>query len=108
MEWCVYYYNMNTKAIESFNIFNHSGFMNDVKNILSEKLDYEEFKKKLESNLFYYYAFKSEWETIIRPWVGCKDAELKIDIYQQVKLNLDKFAQYVWTYKNPKQKNEEV
>ena len=28
MEWYVYYYNMNTKAIESFNIFNHSGFVN--------------------------------------------------------------------------------
>ena len=102
MEWYVYRYNINTRLIEKFNIFHHSGFMDDIKKMLNEKLDYEEFKKKLESSLFYYYAFKAEWEVIIRPWVGHKDVESKIDVYQQVKLNWNNFAQYVWTYKKSK------
>lgn len=44
----------------------------------------------------YYFWSKCEWEIIICPWVGKAD-DIKIDVYDQLMLNWDKFVDYVWS-----------
>lgn len=100
MEWNVFYHNMNAQEITVLNIFEHGGFMKDVKKHLKECPDKEAFVKELKSSLMYYFWSKSEYEIIISPWCGGRNTkEKKVDIYSQVMLNWDKFVDYVWSFR---------
>lgn len=97
MEWNVYFYNVNHQKIETFNIFNHRYFTGYVKQHLQTCTDKDSFAEELKSELRYYFWSKSEWEIIIKPWVGNKTpGEEKIDIYAQVMLNFNIFLDYIW------------
>lgn len=101
MTWNVFYYNCNncnTDKIESFNIFRHCRFREDVQKNLKTHTDKNEFAKVLKSDLQYYFWSKAEYELIVKAWVG-GDAEMKIDIYKQVVINWDRFVDYVWSFK---------
>ena len=99
MKWNVYYHDINHKEISTFNIFDHWRFKEDIiKDLKKYKDNKEEFAKKLESNLFYYFWAKSEWEIIIAPWCGGdreKDA-IKVDVHSQMMNNWEIFFDYVW------------
>lgn len=98
MEWNVYYYNVNHRKIETYNLFGHGSFQKELRKIISEYTTKEEFAEKLKSNLMYYFWSRAEWEIILAPWVGGdreKDAE-KIDVYDQIMMNWDIFLNYVW------------
>ena len=58
----------------------------------------ENFIEQLRKSLMYYFWSKSEYQVLILPWVGEAD-DIKIDIYDQVMMNWDKFSEYVWTNK---------
>lgn len=126
--WNVFSGNYNTKQIEVENIFEHDGFMEDVKKALKET-DKNVFEEKLRQSLSYYFWGKCEYEVVITSWppyidrediesmqceieenekrYGTKPLRLnprltvekKIDIYEQVRLNWDVFADYVWSQK---------
>ena len=102
MKWNVYNYNINTKRIEIFNIFEHGAFKKYIK-IASQKCKTkDDFLDQLRRELFYYFCSKSEYEVIISPWVGGdreKDS-IKVDIYSQVMNNWEVFSNYVWDNKN--------
>lgn len=102
MVWNVYRYSTNKRKMVIYNIFDHGSFYNDVKKDFKECNHKEAFFKKLRDNVFYYFWCKSEHEIIIAPWVGGdkeKDS-VKIDIYHQVMLNFDVFADYTWKMLN--------
>ena len=99
MKWNVFYYDINKKKIDSFNVFDHYSFARYVKKHLKECITKEEFADKLKSELQYFFWAKAEWEVIIAPWVGGnreKDA-VKIDVYAQVMNNGEAFVDYVWS-----------
>lgn len=99
MKWNVFYYNINKRKIETFNIFDHYSFLKYVKKHLKECNIKEDFANKLKSELQYFFWAKSEWEVIIAPWVGGdreKDA-IKIDVYAQVMNNWEIFVDYCWS-----------
>lgn len=97
MHWYVYRYNINTRAIEAFNIFDHCSFNRSVEKILENNQDYEEFAIKLRNELIYYFWCKSEYEIVITAWCGGNgDEARKIDIYSQVMNNWGTFSHYVW------------
>lgn len=101
MEWNVFYHNLNSRKIETFNIFNHGSFVEYVKQHLKECETKEEFGAKLQSELRYYFWAKSEYEVIIIPWCGGRDVkDIKVDIYTQVMNNWHVFLDYVWSNKN--------
>ena len=105
--WNVYVGDFNAKQIKIHNVFNHHGVMEDMKKIKKIK-DYDEFCKKLNSTLMYYYWSKCEWEVLISEFVGKKDSEpKKIDVYDQIMLNKDEFFKYVWNTLHPRKKIEE-
>ena len=98
MEWNVYVYNHNRHKPEPFNIFDHWRFVEDIKKAISKYKNKADFESQLKSELFYYYGSKAEWEVLITPWCGGdreRDA-IKIDVYNQVMMNWDKFVDYCW------------
>lgn len=97
LEWNVYHYNINKHKIEPYNIFDHYSFREYVKKAIREHLIKEDFIEQLKLELRYYYWCKAEWEVIITPWCGGdREDAIKIDVYDQVMLNWDKFVEYVW------------
>lgn len=98
MTWNVFYHNRNTDKIEPFNIFRHGRFREDVTNALNHYKDKDSFDDSIRASLFYYFCSKVEYEVLIKAWVG-GDAEIKIDIYEQVMMNWDRFIDYVWSFK---------
>lgn len=98
MEWNVYYHDSNAKKIIEWNIFKHGSFRKETYDLLKSDLNKEEFIEQLKRSLMYYFWSKSEYEVLILPWVG--EAEnIKIDIYDQIMMNWDKFVNYVWSNK---------
>ena len=91
MEWNVYYHDSNARKIIQWNIFK-------VYDLLKSDLNKEDFIEQLRKSLMYYFWSKSEYQVLILPWVGEAD-DIKIDIYDQVMMNWDKFSEYVWTNK---------
>ena len=101
MKWNVYIHNYNKNKIESYNIFDHSGFKYEVKQAIKKYKDKDTFIDKLKIELAYYFYCKCEWEIIISPWIGKKEScEAKIDVFDQVMINWDIFANYVWENRN--------
>ena len=126
MEWYVFRRNINRKAIEKFNIFDHSGFYKDVEKAVKVATTKEIFADLIKKSLMYYFWCRAEHEVVITSWPPyidkteldrlnveyeeyhnkwghypyCLDVRLtigeKIDIYSQVMLNWDVFVDYVW------------
>ena len=129
LSWNVYYHNINSKKIETFNIFRHAGFVNDIERYFKKYKDKEEFAKNLRHSLMYYFWSKSEYEVVVTSWPpnikmneldrlntererGLKeydrepyslyvnpDVGIKVDIYSQVMNNWDVFLGYIWNSK---------
>lgn len=100
MKWLVYYHEWNGEEITALNIFDHGRFADDVKKALKKFDTREEFAEQLRRDLFYYFGSKCEYEVIIAPWIKTKNTKsIKVDIYQQVRLNWDVFVDYVWSHK---------
>lgn len=98
MEWNVYYHDSNAKKIIQWNIFKHGSFRKEVYDLLKSDLNKENFIEQLRKSLMYYFWSKSEYQVLILPLVGQAD-DIKIDIYDQVIMNWDKFSEYVWSNK---------
>ena len=97
-EWYVFTDDFNTKTIRKFNVFNSVKFRKgllDIKKKLKKNPDLD-IKDEIKSELMYCFWGKSEYEVVISP-LFAKDMKdfKKIDVYDQVMLNFDKFADYV-------------
>ena len=93
MEWNVYYHDSNARKIIQWNIFKHGSY-----DLFKSDLNREDFIEQLRKSLMYYFWSKSQYEILVLPWVGEAD-DIKIDIYNQVMMNWDKFSEYVWLNK---------
>lgn len=69
MTWNVFRESINRKEIVKYNIFNHSGFADEVDELLKEEVSKDEFDEKLRRILFYYFGSKAEYEVVITSWV---------------------------------------
>ena len=98
LTWNVYVGEFNERRIKVFNIFNHYYFYEDcLKNKRKNGKDKEKFLDELRRDLMYYYWSKCEWEIILQHWPPREDFhDEKIDVYKQVMINWDIFADYVW------------
>ena len=129
LKWNVFYHNVNKNKIETFNIFNHWKFNEDVQKSLKKFKDKSEFAEQLRRDLMCYFWCKCEYEVIITSFPTYitmneldrlnderwshkdrygtdyvrinvnPDTGAKIDIYTQVMNNFDIFCDYVWNSK---------
>lgn len=95
LEWNVWRYNYNTNKIEPFNVFRHYSFNKAVTNIFSKRLHKNEFEEAIDKEAMYYFWCKAEYEVMVSELFD-KKTRAKIDIYSQLKLNWDKFIDYLW------------
>lgn len=103
MEWNVFYYDINKQEIRTRNVFNHSGFRRDLKELCAQSLSKKEFNKQVMRTVQYYYWAKCEHEVIISEWPPRKygdDCARKVDIYDQIMLNEPIFCNYVWEHRD--------
>ena len=98
MEWNVFMHDTNKRQIIVYNIFSHCNFSKEVtklmKEFISEDMSDDLFKIKLKDLLMYFFWSKCEYEVIIKEFVG-NHAEIKVDVFEQVMINFDKFANYL-------------
>lgn len=101
LEWNVYWEDFNKNQIIVRNVFNLSSSFNTYlkENFKKNNLK-EDFCKQLERDLQYCYWSKCEYEIIISSWLSKDDCEIKIDVYDQIMINWDKFCNYVWENKS--------
>lgn len=95
LEWNVIWYSSNQNQVKEINVFQHSGFLESVAKLIKE-MDYDTFQDKLRREAMYYFWSKFEYEVLVTDLLG--NGETKIDIYYQLKLNWDKFSEYVWRH----------
>ena len=108
IEWYVYYYDVNRKKINTYNIFEHSSFKKEFSVLLKCDLTKEVFSDQLKHILQYYFWGKCEWEIVLNNDNGT-NSDRKIDVYEQVMLNWDKFVDYCWSFTNQyKSEQEEI
>lgn len=100
MIWYVFRYNINSKTIEKYNIFEHGGFKHDCMQLLINITDKEKFIIELKNTLQYYFWCKCEYEIVISAWPPShNDVQRKVDIFSQVMLNWNVFVDYVWNHR---------
>lgn len=95
LRWMVYYHNINKDKIVPWNIFEHWSFRREVLDLLKQECKRDGFAVEVQRSLRYYFWSKSEYEVVIKQWVG-KEAETKIDVCDQVLLNFEPFVDYLW------------
>ena len=97
LEWNAYYYNINQRKIEKFNIFYHSSFRQDIEKILKKNKERtKDAEEEILRSLMYYYWSKAEWEILLCPWIGENNNEMKISVYEQLMLNWNQFLDYIF------------
>ena len=100
LEWNVFVENINRQCIEKYNIFDHAAFRNDCDAAWKEYKDnFSKFKEAVQRSMMYYFWSKCEWEVIVSGFPPSrKFHDAKIDVYEQVYINWDKFINYLWRY----------
>ena len=98
LEWNVYVGNFNAKKIETHNVFHHTRLVEDCRAAAKKfKDDKAAFAEEVRHSLMYYYWSKCEWEVIISHWPPMKRFDgSKVDVYDQVMMNWDRFIDYLW------------
>lgn len=120
LQWNVYYLSRNGHNIDYFNIFRHGDFYCEIKKALTAIDNKEELSAEVRLILFYYFCSKYEWEIgLTEPFPRITREELdrvaaldfkrhelinleiheKIDVYQQIMINFDRFVDYIWQNK---------
>lgn len=104
MEWYVYRYNINSRKVERFNIFNHGSFSEDFEKLRQKGLERDGFAEELNRLLMYYFWSKYEYEVVVGELTDRQNkAEEKVDIYDQVRMNWQQFLDYVTGRASPVQ-----
>lgn len=96
LEWNVFV-EINDK-IETRNIFNLSirfiEYFEKALKYYKKHKSFDVFIEDVNIALMYAYWAKSEYEVVIDHWIG-KSEGIKVDIYEQVKINWNRFVEYL-------------
>ena len=102
MEWYVYRHDSNKGKIIKYNVIN-TGVINHLIEMLNQiKKEkghwcYDDFTAAAMQIYRYYYWGRCEHEIIIKEWVG-REAEEKVDVFDQLMLNWDIFVDHLYDY----------
>ena len=127
MKWNVVFEDYETGKLTLFNVFDDVGFRLDVEEIMKQKYDKKQFLYKMDCIAWFHFGSKIEWELfyyrspiiinaeeikrISDEYQKCLesgennlyDLEVhpkkwrKIDVNQQLYMNWERFANYVWS-----------
>ena len=103
LHWYVLIHDFNAKEITRYDIFANLKFKNALIKLVKpgSKLipDYKDFSEQLKHQLRYCFWAQCEYEILVAGWppIDGRPEETKIDVYEQILLNYDCFAEYVYT-----------
>lgn len=100
MKWSVFRYDVNKDEIVNFNIFNSVRFSEGVAKMRKQIWESPAaFIEQLNNELMYAFWCKSEYEIMVGGLFETDCNKLtKIDIYDQVKPNVEQLARYILNY----------
>ena len=100
LEWNVFIGDFNSRRIRTHNVFDHGGVMTDLKKAARKYAkDKALFETEVRSSIMHWYWSKCEWEIVLQHWPPSENfRDEKIDVYDQLKLNWDKFVDYCWDH----------
>lgn len=123
-----YVFREDNNLIKPFDVFTHYGFSTKVEKAIGESKTKEELSNKVKDAAMYHFWAKCEYEIILSPWPphityrefcemqeeadkqrmkygrepvclsGAPEHSKKIDIYEQLMLNWDKFIDYIYDW----------
>ena len=101
-KWNVYVFDCNRRSMKDYNIFRHSGFVKYLCEIYQkELLSAVDFQEEVRRELQYHFWSKCEYEIVLTEWPShenlSKDVREKIDVYDQITLNFDRFIEWLYT-----------
>jgi len=110
MKWYVLNHDFNKNEIELFNIFNSFKFNEGVEKLLKKYTTFSTFVDELNSLAMYCFWCKAEYEIACGGLFAESADDLeKIDIYTQLKNNIEPLAIYILTeYNKHKRKKLEM
>lgn len=85
----VIWFNPNKKEFEPYNVMPY--FISKYKESKTKPKTFEEFKEFIKNNSMYMYWSRCEYEIILKDWPSSK-VEKKIDVHQQIMMNIDVIA----------------
>lgn len=96
MEWYVLLHDFNKNKVISYNIFNNSKLNEELKELKENFISKKIFMSELDKTLRWCFWSKSEYEIMVGDLFE-KDLDKyeKIDVYQQLKPNLNALADYI-------------
>lgn len=86
-------YNINKKTFEPYNVMPY--LIEEYKKKKKKKkqpTSFEEFKRFIEGASMYMYWCRCEYEIILTSWPN-EDKQDKIDIHQQIMMNIDRITE---------------
>lgn len=96
LEWNVIYFDINKKAFTVYNVLSDriiKEIVDRTKKITNRDL----FAEEVRHIIMYYFWSKCEWEIVLQEWTGAsKKEEIKVDVYDQLTLNWNRFIDYLW------------
>ena len=97
--WNAYCIDLNKDELRQINVFGSARFSKCANETIHEyktdKIDIETFKEELRRDLMYSFWSKYEYEVCITSVFDNRKVDEKIDVYQQVMINFDRFVEYV-------------
>ncbi len=109
--WNVYVGNFNSGRIEVHNVFDHWRLWQDLCKAAQKYKDSERplFEEEARKTMMYYYWGKCEWEVVIDHCPHSdRRKDLKVDVYDQVRLNWGVFMDYLWENRAVLRRREKV
>lgn len=109
----VLYKDFNTGKMEPYDVmeslygtmFNSNGTLSKKRFHIHDKKTFErkeiktrnDLKEFINSHFMYLYSYKCEWEFIAQDWPNTDNGkDVKVDVYQQLKPNIDLITDIVW------------
>ena len=94
LHWNVFIEDFNARKIIPYDIFKHRGFSEDLKAANRKFKNNKDFLEEVEALLQYYFWSKCEYEVIVGSLFANGNSS-KIDAFDQIKMNWDRFADYL-------------
>lgn len=126
MKWNVILRDSESGKFKPYNIFEHSDFRLSIEKLFKKQYPKERFLRELDQEIHYFFWAKVEWEMVFTTWPPYINAEeidriiseyhinrtagqslpenidinvarwQKIDVYDQLRANWERFADYMW------------
>lgn len=96
MQWYVIIWDVNKNDIEYFNIFRSYYFSKGIEDLLKTKgLNRKKFTERVRSEATYAFWAKAEYEVLISDLFRNDGKVVKIDVFDQLRLNLNNLVDYI-------------